>query len=95
MIVLKKDMNEFLKRIGRVAIVYGLWILAHFISSHLYANWCVPLTWWGLFMSPFVAPMPHCQAFRWIIATGGNIMVHMWVLLGIWIISYLPFTKTI
>jgi hypothetical protein len=86
-------MNDFLNRAGRIAILYGMWIMAHFIASHLYTKWCVPLTWSGFLMSPFVAPMPHCQAARWVISTGGDIMVHMWVLLGVWIISYIPVAR--
>ena len=86
-------MNDFLNRAGRIAILYGLWIMAHFIASHLYTKWCVPLTWSGFLMSPFVAPMPHCQAARWVISTGGDIMVHMWVLVGVWLISYIPLAK--
>lgn len=88
-------MNDFLNRAGRIALLYGVWIMAHFIASHLYAKWCVPLSWWGLLMSPFVAPMPHCQAARWVISTGGDIMVHMWVLVGVWFISYIPLAKTV
>lgn len=86
-------MNDFLNRAGRIAILYGMWIMAHFIASHLYTKWCVPLTWSGFLMSPFVAPMPHCQAARWVISTGGDIMVHMWVLVGVWLISYIPLAK--
>ena len=34
--------------------------------------------------SAFVAPAPHCQAMRWVITNGGNIITQMWIVLGTW-----------
>ena len=82
-------MNDTTKKMMRLVAVYMSWIIAHFVVSHLYARFCVPMTWYGLIMSPFIAPAPHCQTFRWIIYTGGNVMCNMWVLLGIWICSFI------
>jgi hypothetical protein len=67
--------------------VFGLyigWVVIHYAASHFYIHWCVPATVLGFIMSPFVVPAPHCQALRWAIYNGGNSIVAMWVLLGIW-----------
>jgi hypothetical protein len=67
--------------------VFGLyigWVVIHYTASHFYIHWCVPATVLGFIMSPFVVPAPHCQALRWAIHNGGNSIVAMWVLLGIW-----------
>jgi hypothetical protein len=41
----------------------------------------------GFLLSPFMALSPHCQAFRWVIYNGGNIINMMWLLLGNWFIN--------
>jgi hypothetical protein len=65
--------------------IYLVWIVLHYISSHLYVTWCTPLTIGGFLLSPFVVPAPHCQAFRWVIVNGSNSITTMWVTLGTWI----------
>lgn len=39
---------------------------------------------WGIIKSAFIAPAPHCQAMRWVIHNGGNVITQMWVVLGTW-----------
>jgi len=68
--------------------VYIMWILTHYVSSHFYVHWCVPATFMGFILSPFLVPLPHCQALRWAIYNGGNSIVAMWVVLGIWLMKY-------
>ena len=69
--------------------IYILWILLHYIASHLYIHFCAPLSIWGFLMSPFIAPSPHCHALRWTIYTGANAINSMWVVLGVWLSSKL------
>ena len=69
--------------------IWIFWILLHFIASHLYSKLCVPLTFTGFLMSPFISPAPHCVALRWAIYNGGNVIIHMWTLLASLFISYL------
>jgi len=64
--------------------VYILWIALHFVASHLYIHVCVPQTWIGLLMSPFVIVTPQCQALRWVIFNGAMSVHNMWILLGTW-----------
>ena len=67
--------------------IYLLWILMHYIASHLYVYWCVPATIMGLIMSPFLVPAPHCYGLRWIIYQGGNSIIVMWSFIGFWLIG--------
>lgn len=69
--------------------VYLLWIILHFGASHLYIQFCVPSTFVGFIISPFMTASPHCQGLRWIIYNGANTINNMWVILGTWICSYL------
>lgn len=75
--------------------IYLLWVVVHFVSSHLYIRFCSPSTFTGFLMSPFMAAAPHCQALRWAIYNGGNNIVSMWLILGVWLMSCFPlFQKT-
>ena len=75
--------------------IYLLWILLHFISSHMYIRFCTPNTITGFIMSPFMAAAPHCQALRWALYNGGNSIVSMWLTVGVCIMSYFPIFTTI
>jgi hypothetical protein len=65
--------------------IYIFWILLHFISANLYSHYCANISFFGLLISAFQAPAPHCVALRWAITTGGNIINQMWIVLGTWI----------
>ncbi len=67
--------------------IYIVWILLHYIASHLYTKLCVPNTIYGFVMSPFMVTAPHCQGLRWIVYNGSNIITNMWVILGTWACS--------
>jgi hypothetical protein len=69
--------------------IYVLWIVLHFVASHLYIYVCVPQTLWGFLISPFMSVTPQCQSLRWIIHNGGNVLNNMWVMLGTWVGSLL------
>ena len=68
-----------------IAGLYLLWILVHFVASHLYVYYCVPQTILGFIISPFMVATPHCYAFRWCIARGAESITTMWIVLGTWI----------
>jgi len=75
--------------------IYFIWILIHYISSHLYTYFCLPPTVLGFIMSPFMTTTPHCQALRWVIYTGGNSIGNMWIIIGTWFMQYVkPITLT-
>jgi hypothetical protein len=65
--------------------IYFLWILLHFGATHLYVEYCVPKSWFGLLTSPFLTSTPQCQGLRWIIYNGGNQINNMWSSIGSWI----------
>lgn len=77
------------KFIIKISGVYLLWIILHFGASHLYVKFCVPSTFIGFIISPFMTASPHCQGLRWIIYNGANTINNMWVILGTWLCSYL------
>jgi hypothetical protein len=64
--------------------IYIIWILLHMIASNLYPMYCAELSFFGIIKSAFIAPAPHCQAMRWVIHNGGNVITQMWVVLGTW-----------
>jgi hypothetical protein len=70
-----------------VAGIYILWVLTHYVASHLYVSWCVPATFVGFIASPFLIPAPHCQALRWAVYTGGNSIMAMWGAFGLWLLK--------
>jgi hypothetical protein len=76
-----KYSNLFIELCG----IYMLWIIIHYICSHIYVSWCTPLTIIGFILTPFIVPSPHCQALRWAIANGGTSITAMWFSLGTWI----------
>ena len=65
--------------------IYIVWIFLHYVSSHLYTNYCVPNTIYGIIISPILTTTPHCQGLRWIIYNGGNQINNMWITLGSWL----------
>jgi len=67
--------------------IYGFWILAHFISAHLYTEFCTPKTFIGFISSPLLASSPHCNGLRWMINEGANSINAMWIILGTWFIG--------
>jgi hypothetical protein len=69
--------------------IYFIWILLHYIASHLYIKLCVPNTFFGLLISPFLSTTPYCISLRWLIENGANNINNMWIFLGTWLCSYL------
>ena len=74
-----------IKIIIKISGVYLLWIFLHFCASYLYTKLCVPTTFVGLLMSPFLTATPHCQGLRWVIYNGANIINNMWIVVGSWL----------
>jgi hypothetical protein len=69
--------------------IFVLWIVLHFVTPHLYVYFCTPATIMGFALSPFIAPAPHCMAFRWVIYNGGSMITTMWMVIGTWFIRKL------
>ena len=88
-ITLKRKFIQFVNYVSNAFGIYVLWVLLHYICSHLYVYYCTPASFVGFITSPMLVPLPHCQAFRWIIYNGGNSITNMWIILGLWITKYL------
>jgi len=76
------------------ATIYISWVAIHYAASHAYVYFCASPTMVGFIQSLFVVPAPHCQALRWAIYNGGSSIQSMWILFGMWIISYVSPIKT-
>lgn len=71
----------------KVSGIYIVWIFLHYIASHLYIKLCVPRTFVGFLMSPFMTATPHCQGLRWVVYNAANMINNMWIIFGAWICS--------
>jgi hypothetical protein len=74
-----------IKWLFEISSIYLLWIILHYVSGIFYPKYCTPNSIFGFLASPVLAAAPHCRALRWIINTGGDIIVNMWVVIGTWI----------
>ena len=75
-------------RLTVASLMYMGWIVAHYVSSHIYVRFCTPPTLLGFILSPFTASSAHCIGLRWVIYTGGNNIMFMWFLGGLWLMKY-------
>ena len=82
-------LQETIRYLSTPLGIYFSWIVLHYITPHLYTYFCTSSTAYGFMMSPFIAPTPHCSAFRWMIYTSGNTITAMWMLVGGWAIQRL------
>jgi hypothetical protein len=73
--------------------IYFIWTILHFLASHLYIKFCVPFSFIGLVVSPFMTATPHCQGLRWLIINGANMINNMWFIVGSWVCSVLLITR--
>ena len=78
-------LSQYLKVGISIYGIYLLWIMLHFGATHLYVEYCVPKSWFGLLTSPFLTSTPQCQGLRWLIYNGGNQINNMWISIGSWI----------
>jgi hypothetical protein len=69
------------------------WIILHYVCVHLYANICVPLTFWGFITSPLNAMNPLCRGLEWINHNSLIVMSNMWLGLGTWITTNILYTN--
>jgi hypothetical protein len=73
-----------LEKAACTSSVYMLWITIHYISAHLYAYLCTPLTISGYLLTPFFVNAPHCQGLRWGLNHGAEAINVLWLILGTW-----------
>lgn len=71
--------------------IYAGWIVLHYVATHIYVHACVPATFYGFALSPFLATAPHCQALRWVIYEGGNNLNMIWLTLSGGILNWFVF----
>lgn len=87
------DIGNTISKVINIAIslygIYFVWTMLHFFASHLYIKFCVPFSFIGFVLSPFMTATPHCQGLRWLIVNGANMINNMWVIIGSWVCSVL------
>jgi len=83
------DKSTVLENLSYLSIMYLTWITLHYVSAHLYADYCVAPTLGGYFLSPFIVNTPHCAALRWAIVQGAESINGLWLVLGTWFASKL------
>jgi hypothetical protein len=83
--IVGSHIHQFIKKYWTIVaaiMIYLMYIIIHFVAPHFYIYFCVPTTWKGFLLSPFMVPTPHCKAIRWTSQfTATNIEV-MWVSIG-------------
>jgi hypothetical protein len=67
--------------------IFAFWTVLHLVAANLYTNFCAHASWYGLLVSPFIAPAPHCRALRWIIYNGGSYLENVWMTLGTYCVA--------
>lgn len=67
--------------------IYLMWIVLHYLASHLYVYFCSPKTFVGFLYSPLIIAAPHCRALRWVIFNGAISIDNMWIVFGTWLCS--------
>lgn len=67
--------------------VYFMCIGLHFILPRIYIYTCVPFTFAGMLLSPFMAQSPHCKAIMWALNTSIDTIQKMFLLLVAWLLS--------
>ena len=81
--------SDFVRALVNGAILYSIWITAHYVAAHVYPIMCAPLTLTGFIMSMFMVATPQCVALRWVIYTGAAAINNMWIMIGCWVITYI------
>tara|TARA_B100000524_G_scaffold252842_1_gene136503 strand:+ start:3435 stop:3821 length:387 start_codon:yes stop_codon:yes gene_type:complete len=84
--------NKILLESWNVSKIYLFWVIIHVLSVNLYCYFCAPLSFHGLFISPFVAVAPHCKALSWLMNNSIVSINNMWLTLGTWFITKITIT---
>jgi hypothetical protein len=72
-------------RIHKQVGFYLMWIILHFVCTHIYVYMCVPLTITGFIMSPLITMNPLCTGLQWVTYNSLSVMSNMWIGIGMWI----------
>lgn len=67
--------------------VFLMCIGLHFVLPRIYIYACIPFTFVGMMLSPFMAQSPHCKAIMWALNTSIETIQKMFLLLVAWLLS--------
>ena len=82
-------LKKYIRFAFNISIIYFVWLSLHYISVYLYGQFCVPLTLYGILLSPLLISSLHCKALRWVLYTGASTIDTMWIVFGTWVSSKL------
>jgi hypothetical protein len=74
--------------VNQMIKMYISWYILHILATHLYATYCVPLTFHGMLIAPFLTTAGHCVLLRWTIINGGNVPMVVWSMVIVWVGKY-------
>lgn len=77
-----------IREVSRVAALYFLWVVLHYGAAHVYTELCVPPTFKGFVMSPFMTASPHCVSLRWLVVNGASSISAIWLIMGAVFMKY-------
>lgn len=69
----------------QMIVMYISWYILHIIAAHLYTKYCIPLTFYGMLIAPFITTASHCVILRWTIINGGNVPMVVWGIIIVWL----------
>ena len=68
-------------------LFYLFWIVIHYTTTHMYSNYCTPVSMLGFLTSPLLAISPVCRAVDWMRTVSIYTIENMWYIFGMWISS--------
>jgi hypothetical protein len=81
------------KGILNIFLFYFIWVVLHYLASHIYIYLCVPIGFYGFITSIFTNQLPYCRGLRYMVTVGSEQISDMWILLGTFIISLFSLLK--
>jgi hypothetical protein len=73
--------------------LYLLWIVIHHSAAYYYVQYCIPKNIYGIITTLILIPSPLCQALRWCIQHGADVVTSMWIVFGSWLIAFITIKR--
>ena len=66
-------------------LVYLFWTSMHYISVHIYRDYCTHWSWYGFITSPLYTMNPVCKGLNWFIYESSSSINQLFLTLGTFI----------
>ena len=67
-------------------MLYLFWTSMHYVSVHIYTEYCAHWSWYGFITSPFYTMNPFCKGLNWFIYESSSSINHLFITLGTFLI---------